>query len=317
LSILSIVTLGSVPEEAAAVKQTLVAARVETAPSSLEDPAWDQSKGLEIRLSGKERFAGREAIVTAKALHTQREVCFWFGWADTTLSVTKEAWRFDGQNWSHLKGNEDRLALLFEIDRIKDFATRGCAVTCHVPEAAASAKGGRFGTLTATEKGDLWHWKAARSDPAGFADDTWLTQVTDKAGGRKSDAGRGGDRKNADPTNSKPMYMLAPGRAFAKNGILLAADAVEIRDYSIFKSSDVITYRMPVAPDGSVADIKAQSRWVDGRWTLMLTRSLDTGHDDDVAFNPVRRYSFAMALFDDSGDEDSYDSEALTLEFRP
>ena len=48
----------------------------------------------------------------------------------------------------------------------------------------------------------------------------------------------------------------------------------------------------------------------------MLHRKLDTGNDDDVAFNPRKKYSFAMALFDDSGDEDSYDSEVMTLEFK-
>jgi len=31
---------------------------------------------------------------------------------------------------------------------------------------------------------------------------------------------------------------------------------------------------------------------------------------------PRRKYSFAMALFDDSKDQDSYDSEVLTLEFK-
>ncbi len=48
----------------------------------------------------------------------------------------------------------------------------------------------------------------------------------------------------------------------------------------------------------------------------MLHRKLDTGNEDDVAFNTRKKYSFTMALFDDSGDEDSYDSEVLTLQFR-
>ena len=60
---------------------------------------------------------------------------------------------------------------------------------------------------------------------------------------------------------------------------------------------------------------KAQSRYANGSWTVMLYRKLDTGHDDDVAFNPRKKYNFAMALFDNSGDEDSYDSEVLTLQF--
>ena len=72
---------------------------------------------------------------------------------------------------------------------------------------------------------------------------------------------------------------------------------------------------MPKIPQGSRADIKAVSRYADGAWNVILYRQLDTGHDDDTAFNPRKKYNFAMALFDDSGDENSYDSEVLSLQF--
>jgi hypothetical protein len=112
------------------------------------------------------------------------------------------------------------------------------------------------------------------------------------------------------------MYTLAPGKQLGKHGILLAADAVEITDYSVFEAGDVVTYRMPKNGQGSRADIKAVSRYGYGGWTVMLHRKLDTGNDDDVAFNPRKKYSFGMALFDNSGDEDSYDSEVITLQFK-
>jgi hypothetical protein len=230
--------------------------------------------------------------------------------------VTKEAWKFDGQAWTHLKGDEDRISLLFEINRINNYATKGCAVVCHVPAGAPNAKEGKFGTATDAEKGDLWHWKAARSDPAGYADDGYLAKISDTKGGRKADAGKGGDKQNMTADKSKPMYTLAPGKKLGKNNILLAADAVEITDYSVFKVGDVVTFRMPVAAEGSFADIKAVSRYADGAWTVMLSRKLNTGNDDDVAFDPRKKYNFTMALFDDSKDYDSYDSEALTLEFK-
>ena len=51
-------------------------------------------------------------------------------------------------------------------------------------------------------------------------------------------------------------------------------------------------------------------------WLFCETMPADTGNDDDVAFNPRKKYSFAMALFDNSGDEDSYDSEVITLQFK-
>jgi hypothetical protein len=303
-----------IDEVTGAAKQTVTAARVDKAPADLGDPAWQKAKAVEVPFEGKERFAGKKATVNTKAVYTDDGIYFRFNWKDADKSVTKGAWRFDGQKWSHQEGNEDRISLLFEIERINKFATKGCAVVCHVP-AGKTAKDGKFGTTSAAEKGDLWHWKAARSDPAGFADDTWLTQISEEKGGRKSDAGKGGDKKNMTADKSKPMYMPAPGKKPAATDVLLVAHAVEIKDYSEFKAGDTLTYRMPQMPEGSRADIKALSRYADGSWTVMLYRKLDTGHDDDVAFNPRKKYNFAMALFDNSGDENSYDSEILALQF--
>ena len=307
--------LGSGELEGAA-KQVLTVKRVKKGPASLDDAAWQTVKAIQIPFEGKEKFEGKKATVTTKAVYTKEGIYFLFKWDDPTLSVTKGAWKYDGQKWTSIKSNEDRISLLFEINRINKYATKGCTVVCHVPKGAPNAKDGKFGTSSAAEKGDLWHWKAARSDPAGFADDTWVTVISEKKGGRKSDAGGGGDKKNRTEDKSKPMYMLAPGKKLGKHGILLAADAVAISDYSVFEAGDVITDRMPKVPAGSRADIKAVSRYGYGGWTVMLHRKLDTGNEDDVAFNPRKKYNFTMALFDDSGDEDSYDSEVLTLQFK-
>ena len=303
------------PEVTGAAKQSIMAAKVKKAPASLDDPVWQKAKAVDVPFEGKEKFAGKETSVTTRAVYTDQEIYFLFSWKDTTRSVTKGAWKFDGQKWSHQKGNEDRISLLFEISRINNYATKGCAVVCHVPEGAPNAKDGKFGTTSAAQKGDLWHWKAARSDPAGFADDTWLTVISEKKGGRKSDAGKGGDTKNMTADKSMPKYMLSPGKNFVKNDILLVSHATEIKDYSSFKPGDTITYRMPKMPQGSRADIRAVSRHANGSWTVILYRKLDTGYEDDVAFNPRKKYNFTMALFDDSGDEDSYDSEVLSLQF--
>jgi hypothetical protein len=302
-------------EVTGAAKQAVTASKVKNAPTGIDDPAWQKAGSVDIPFEGKEKFAGKKASVTTRALYTDQEIYFLFSWQDATRSVTKGAWKFDGQKWTHQKGNEDRISLLFEINRINNFATKGCAIVCHVPEGAPNAKDGKFGTTSVAQKGDLWHWKAARSDPAGFADDTWLTVISEKKGGRKSDAGKGGDTKNMTADKSMPKYMVAPGKKLVKNDILLVSHAAEINDYSVFKPGDSITYRMPKMPQGSRADIKAISRYADGTWTVILHRSLDTGYDDDIAFNPRKKYNFAMALFDNSGDEDSYDSEVLSLQF--
>lgn len=299
----------------AAAKQTLTVKQFKQAPSGLDDPAWESAKAIEVPFVGKEKFQGKQATVTTRAAYAGDRVYFLFKWKDPTMSVTKGAWLYDGEKWTHQKGDEDRISLLFEINRINNFATKGCAIVCHVPQGATSAKGGRFGTATAAEKGDLWHWKAARSDPAGVVEDGYLTMIGEKEGGRKGDAGAGGDVKNETEDKSKPKSMPAPGKNLGKNGILLAEDAVEIKDYAGFKAGDVITYRMPTKHEGSRADIPVVSRYADGAWMVMASRKLDTGHEDDAPFNTRKNYNFAMALFDDSADENSYDSEVITLEF--
>ena len=126
--------LFSTAEVAGAAKQTVTVAKVEKAPSGLNDAVWQQVKAVDVPFEGKEIFAGKKASVSTKAVYTDDEIYFWFNWKDATKSVTKEAWIYDGQKWSHQKGNEDRISLLFEIDRINNFATKGCAVVCHVPQ---------------------------------------------------------------------------------------------------------------------------------------------------------------------------------------
>ena len=306
-------TVLTVNQTTGADVQTLTAARVSKAPATLDDPAWQKAKAVDVPFVGKEKFAGKKANVITQALYTDNEIFFLFKWKDAAKSVTKGAWQFDGEKWTHLKGDEDRISLLFEINRINNFATKGCAVTCHGP-AGAAAKDLKFATATAAEKGDLWHWKAARSDPYRYADDGWLTKAEEKTG-RKDDTGGGGETRNETADKSKPRFMQDPSKKASVPGVLLTEESVEITDYSKFKANDVITYRLPKKPSGSRGDIKAESRYADGGWTVMLSRKLETGNDDDVAFNTKKKYSFAMALFDDSSDADSYDSEALTLEF--
>ena len=294
-------------------KLTVTAQRVNEAPTGLDDPVWHSVQAVDVPFEGKERFADQTVSVITKAVYTQNQVYFRFSWPDATKSMVKGAWRFDGQQWQHLPGNEDRFALLFEVYRINQFATKGCAATCH-GKAGTPTSEWAFATKTASEKGDLWHWKAARSAPYHYADDGWLTVANPKTG-RKKDAGQGGDMKNETADKSKPRYMQSPTLSPAMADALLKEEAAEIPDTAQFKAGDVIPFRLPVRPSDSRADVKALSRYAGGHWTLMLSRQLGTGHEDDVQFNPRKKYSFAMAVFDDSGDEHSYDSEVMTLRF--
>lgn len=109
--------------------------------------------------------------------------------------------------------------------------------------------------------------------------------------------------------------MQDPTRKASAPGFLLFEEAVEITDYSIFKTGDVIPYRLPRLPSGSRMDVEAASRYGDGAWSVMLSRKLNTGYDDDVVFDPRKSYSFAMAVFDDAGDDHSKATQPLVLKF--
>lgn len=291
-----------------------------TAPSGLDDPIWKMAEAAQLLVEGREKSDGGNGTVTTRALYTDACLYFLFKWKDLTRSTTKQSWQFDGQRWYHLQGNEDRIALLFEITRIEKFATRGCAVTCHSPADLPRDKW-KFATMTAAEKGDLWHWKAARSAPYNYADDAWLTLAGNPTGsyretGRRKDTGDGGDIKNQTADGSRPYYMQDPGIKPSVPGFLLMEEAIEITDYSVFKAGDIIPYRLPIRPTGSRFDVKAISRHADGGWMVLLYRKLETGHEDDVQFNPMKSYSFALAVFDDSGSDHSKATEPMTLIFR-
>jgi hypothetical protein len=99
-------------------KQTVTAAKVKKAPAGLDDPVWQKANAVQVPFEGKEKFAGKKAAVSTKAVYTADGIYFRFNWKDADKSVTKGAWKFDGQKWSHQEGNEDRISLLFEIERM-------------------------------------------------------------------------------------------------------------------------------------------------------------------------------------------------------
>ncbi len=298
----------------------ITATHVKEAPTGLDDPVWGKAPAVLIPMHGRESLDGKKETAFTKVVYTDDSIYFLFKWNDPTRSVTNRLWKFDGEKWVHQEGNEDRITLLFEISRINKFATKGCVVVCHGP-GYAPKKEWTFATKTSTEIGDLWNWKAAGSDPYKYAVDDYLTingnwgeYASRKKTGRRNDFGKGGDVINQTEDKSKPLYMQDPTKKPSVPGFLLMEEAVKITDYSIFKAGDVISFLLPIKPTESRFDVKALSRYTDGGWTVMLHRKLDTGHDHDVVFNPLKHYSYAMALFDDSVDN-YVKAEALALHF--
>jgi hypothetical protein len=121
--------------------------------------------------------------------------------------------------------------------------------------------------------------------------------------------------RNETEDKSRPLCMQDPSKKPSAPGFLFYEEAIKIPEHAVFKVGDIVTYRMPKEPSGSRFDVKAVGQYGGGGWTVMLSRKLDTGHEDDVVFDPRKSYSFAMALFDDSGDDHSKATKPMTLRF--
>jgi hypothetical protein len=295
----------------------LTSQKVGSAPEDAGSSVWNQAKEAKVVLTGAGKFEGKNFELKTKSVYTKDEIFFRFEWPDKDKSMQKNAWKFSGGKWNKIKANEDRLGLVFEINRIDKFATKGCAVLCH--NESKNEKEWYYAVSSAKEKADMWHWKSVRSNPVGYAEDGYVafnaTKEPEK--GRKRDAGSGTKAKsNRTKDKSGPAYMQDPSKSAAITGTLLVAHAVEIKN-SMFKEGDEVPgYMLYPEWKDSFADVKTKGVWQNGKWTLVMSRKLNTGYDDDVEFNTRKKYPFSLAVFDNSGEHDSYNAEPLKLQFK-
>ncbi|MEE9567470.1 MAG: ethylbenzene dehydrogenase-related protein [Desulfobacteria bacterium] len=296
----------------------VISKKVKSAPTDASSPQWKEAERAKIVVTGAGTVEGNIIPLKVRSVYTKDEMFILFTWHDYNKSMDKNAWKFTGGKWSKIKANEDRLGVVWEINRIDKFATKGCTVLCH--NEPKNHEEWFYAVSSAREKADLWHWKAVRSNPVGYTEDGYVIENPSKKPeeGRKRDAGSGTKAKsNRTKDKSKPAYMQSPSMNPSIAGSLLVKEGVEIKDHSAFKEGDKIPgYMLHPEWKGSFADVKTKGVWQNGKWTVMMRRKHQTGNDDDVQFNTRKTYPFAVAVFDNSGDHDSYNSEPLKLKFK-
>jgi L-rhamnose mutarotase len=296
----------------------LTSKKLKSAPADAGSSEWKQAKESRLVLVGAGKIEGQILELKVKSVYTKEEIFFRFEWPDKDKSMNKNRWKFAGGKWNKVKGDENRLGVVWEINRIDKFANKGCAVLCH--SESKNNKEWYFSTNSEREKADLWHWKAVRSGPVGYTEDGYIIANPSKKPekGRKRDAGNGTKAKsNRTKDKLKPSHMQDPSKSPSISDSLLVAEAVEIKDYSIFKEGDEIPgYMLYPEWKDSFADIATTGVWKGGKWTVVMRRKLQTGYDDDVQFNTRKKYPFGVAVFDNEHNEDSYDSDPLKLQFK-
>ncbi len=296
----------------------LISKKVKSAPADASSSQWDKAKEAKLALVGAAKVEGKEIELKAKSVYTEDEIFFSFEWPDKDKSMKKNAWEFTGGKWAKQKANEDRLGVVWEINRIDKFANKGCAVLCH--NESKNNKEWHYSVNSKKEKADLWHWKSVRSNPVGYLEDGYIIANPSKEPekGRKRDAGSGTKAKNnRTKDKSKPAFMQDPAKKPSIEGSLLVAEAVKIEDHSKFKEGDEIPgYMLQPAWKDSFGDVKTTGVWENGKWTVFMSRKLNTEHEDDVKYNTRKKYPFGIGVFDNAGAEHSYNSEPLKLQFK-
>ena len=149
---------------------------------------------------------------------------------------------------------------------------------------------------------DLWQWRAARSNAAGYARDDWVLEY------RNGDAGRS---PFFNPPKPQFMYdekitgfrAIAESQLQARMGqaaLIEKKNAVPFDPNAKFAVGDLLPQYLQREPEGSAADVQAFGRYVDGHWVVELRRKLNTGGADDKVLRVGTAYPIGFSIFDDT-----------------
>ena len=85
----------------------ITATHVHKAPTSLEDPVWQETEAVLIPVKGREILGGEEATVFTKAIYNDQSLYFLFRWVDPgTIPTQPPRWTVPPQYvFKHNKGN--------------------------------------------------------------------------------------------------------------------------------------------------------------------------------------------------------------------
>jgi hypothetical protein len=148
---------------------------------------------------------------------------------------------------------------------------------------------------------DLWMWRGARSGPIGYGDDTYVLQY------RLSDAGKSMFSQPAQPQfmydESKVGFKAIPEadleQMLQEFPMVSGQNVVPLDPAATFEEGDILSKYILQTPDGSRADLLANSSWTDGKWVVELRRRLNTGNPEDKVFTPGETYTVGIAIFHD------------------
>jgi hypothetical protein len=234
------------------------------------DAAW---LGAE-RFTFEVRGASGKIPVSAWAVWSPERIWVMLRWPDRSKDDVHRPWVWSREARAHVAGREveDALSLSF-------------------------AREGRLGECMLSGReavSDLWTWRAARTDPSGFAEDATLT------------------------LSLKPLARAAsyPARSGGVVFVQETADA-GVGPWEAKPAGEHAGDRVPSfatrIPSGSAGDVAAKASWKDGFWLVEFSRRLSTGDPADLALSASREAYLSLAIFNAREGADHSTSQEFVL----
>lgn len=242
----------------------------------MAQPAVPKEDRAKYGLDAEDRNTTGKVAVELKAGAADGRFFLAARWKDDEADTSYKGWEWSGVKYVEGKSRDDMLAVRFHLDGEYD-------------RSMLAGKNYRV---------DVWLWSAARSNPLGLAED-WshsisVKPVEDAAEYEVKGVGTIYIKKYRDAGPS--LYKL-------------------VRPPKVKGAERLDSFELASSTSGSVADVTAKGVWKGGFWHLELSRRLDTGNADDLAFKAGQKILGQVAVFNRNSDENKSVSNPLLFDF--
>lgn len=283
---------------------------------SADETVWGDAEAVVINTFGGANFQRGQSKVTIKAVQNSYDLFFHFSWDDPTKSLQHLPLYKSTEGWKVMESNfyrfdekqyyEDKFAVMISTN-----CELGASKTAYLGPKPLSDKpanwhGKGYHYSDDGEIRDLWHWKAVRTNDMRLADDNFIGEPdVNREGLRRYSAGYLADGKESGGYVMNWQWYTPDGVTPKR----LPKDPTELDAYQTAGNSDELSWVIPwydydlyspdkdVYPVGTVmpsviytsnrfegdrADVQARAEWHEGRWSLEIARSIDTGSAYDI-----------------------------------
>ncbi|MDD5772469.1 MAG: ethylbenzene dehydrogenase-related protein [bacterium] len=237
------------------------------------DSAWDIAPFTIISLSGNLDIQN----IQVKSIHTKEKIFFIFKWQDFSNDYLHRLWVWDKNRKTYLENDsrEDRLVIKFSIN--SNFAS--------CPDEGIDSIA------------DIWDWRAALTNPSGFADDKKEIMSLRRLP-------RSYEVKTKNNKKIYLQYLPDEGNSPYRQDIATAF------------SGETIPQFLTQKPSGSRADVLASGSWDKNYWVVEFERTLTTSDTEDVQFNSKDNIDFLIAVYNHSELSNHNFSQKLNFIFK-